>query len=65
VGRQPDHKNAMLKSDVLDLNGANNAASKPCELAAKHYLSSRHFQSGWNELIYQSNAEELSTALGY
>jgi hypothetical protein len=25
----------MLKSDVLDLNGANNAVSKLCELAAQ------------------------------
>jgi hypothetical protein len=31
----PFIKNAMLKSDVLDLNSANNAASKLCELAAQ------------------------------
>jgi hypothetical protein len=31
----PFIKNAMMKSDVLDLNGTNNAASKLCEPAAQ------------------------------
>jgi hypothetical protein len=37
VGRQPVHqkRHAEIKSYVLDLNGANNAASKLCELAAQ------------------------------
>jgi hypothetical protein len=35
----PFIKNIMLMSDVLDLNGANNTASKLCELAVKHVLS--------------------------
>jgi hypothetical protein len=42
----PSIKNAMLKSDVLDLNGANNAALKLCELAKQRYPSLRRFQSG-------------------
>jgi hypothetical protein len=39
----------MLKSDVLNLNGANNAASRLCELAAQHYYSLRPFQGGRSE----------------
>jgi hypothetical protein len=35
----PFIKTGMLKSDVLNLNGANNAALKLCELAAQHNLS--------------------------
>jgi hypothetical protein len=45
----------MLKSDVLDLNnGANNAASKLCELAVQRCPSLHPFQSGRSELTCHS-----------
>jgi hypothetical protein len=44
----------MLKSDGLDIIGANNAASKLCELASQRYPSSRPFQGGRNELTCHS-----------
>jgi hypothetical protein len=52
-------KNAILKADVLDLNGANKAASKLYELAAR-YSSLGPFQGGRSEQTYHSatNAEE-------
>jgi hypothetical protein len=52
-------KNAMLKSDVLDLNGVNNAALKLCELAAR-YPSLCPFQGGRSELTCHltTNAEK-------
>jgi hypothetical protein len=39
----PFIKNATLKSGVMHLNGANNAASKLCELAAQRDLSLTSF----------------------
>jgi hypothetical protein len=54
VGRQSVYKKVMLKSDVLDLNGANNVASKLRELAAQRALTLTSFQGGQSELTCHS-----------
>jgi hypothetical protein len=55
----------LQESDVIDVNGAINAALILFELAAQSYTLLRSFQYGWSELNYHSAMNSQKEELEY